>query len=75
MENPIKPGTEVKFKKQFGAMHNGIIKAVWLAESGVQYQIAFFNQGILQEPYVPRQMFDVVEHDPIPAGFRLPPCE
>jgi hypothetical protein len=39
--------------------------------NSVQYQVAFFNQGTLQEPYIPRQMFDVVDHDPIPAGFRL----
>lgn len=55
----VKPGTEIKFKKQFSVNYNGIVKAVWIGDGSVQYQISYFNQGIVQEPYVLREMFDV----------------
>lgn len=71
MDNLLRPGQEVKFRKQFANVHNGIIKAVWISGEGVLYQVQYFNQGIIQEPYVVREMFEVVEGDPIPAGFRL----
>jgi hypothetical protein len=67
----LKPGQEVRFKKQFANIHNGIIKAVWISDNGVLYQVMYFNQGTIQEPYVQRQMFDVVDSPPTPAGFQL----
>jgi hypothetical protein len=70
-ENILRPGTEVKFKKQFANVHNGLIKAVWISSDGVLYQVVYFNAGHIEEPYLPREMFDVVETDPVPAGFRL----
>ena len=69
-EDFLRPGQEVKFKKQF-AIINGVIKAVWIGENGVQYQVAYFNQGKLEEPYVIREMFEPVNEQPIAAGFRL----
>lgn len=70
-DNIVKPGTEVKFKRQFATNYNGIIKAVWIGESGVQYQVAYFNQGVMQEPYVTRDMFEVVDQRPISTGFQI----
>ena len=66
----LKPGQEVKFKRQFANI-NGIIKAVWISDNGVLYQVVYFNQGKIEDPYVTRGMFDVVEEQPVPAGFRL----
>lgn len=73
IDNPLKPGTEVKFKKQFANAFHGIIKAVWISSDGVLYQVQYFNNGHVEEPYVLREMFDVVDGDPIAAGFRLNP--
>ena len=69
-EDVLKPGQEVKIKKQFGNM-NGIIKAVWIGSNGVQYQVQYFNAGKLEDPYIVREMFDPVNEQPIQAGFRL----
>lgn len=69
--NILKPGQEVKFKKQFANVHNGIIKAVWISNNGVLYQVAYFTNGKLEEPYVPRAMFDPVNEEPAQVGFRL----
>jgi hypothetical protein len=71
MTEYVKPGQEVKFKKQFNSAHNGIIKAVWISNNGVLYQVAYFVQGKLEEPYIQREMFDIVDEEPIAAGFRL----
>lgn len=65
----IKPGTEVKTKHQYGGI-NGVVKAVWVGESGVQYQIAYMANGSLQEPYLPRVMFDIAPAT-TPVGFQL----
>lgn len=70
-EDILRPGTEIQFKKQFANVHNGIIKAVWISNNGVLYQVVYFNQGKIEDPYVQREMFDVVESPPTPAGFRL----
>lgn len=69
----LKPGTLVKFKSQYSPIR-GVIKAVWIGDGGIQYMVAYMNNGELRDPYVPREMFDVVEEEPIPSGFRLNPA-
>lgn len=73
MMDIVKPGTEVRFKKQFAANMHGIVKAVWIGGTGgpdtVQYQIQYCHNGQFHEPYVLREMFEVVEGPEKPAGF------
>ena len=71
MEEFLKPGQEVKFKRQFAPGVGGIIKAVWISNHGVLYQVQYFIQGKMEEPYVMKEMFDTVDEQPAPAGFRL----
>lgn len=69
----LKPGTLVKFKKEYSPIR-GVIKAVWIGDGGIQYMVAYMNNGELRDPYVPREMFDVVDEEPLPYGFRLNPA-
>lgn len=66
----IRPGTEIKFKKQFSNI-NGIVKAVWIGGDGVQYEVTYMHNGVINNQYIPKEMFEVVDHQPAPAGFRL----
>lgn len=66
----IKPGTLVRFKKEYANIR-GVVKAVWIGEGGIQYMVAYLNAGELRDPYVPKEMFEIVDEEPIPAGFRL----
>ena len=73
MEEILRPGTEVKIKKQFGVLPNAIISAVFMAggSGGVQYELCYFYSGDLKKGYIPREMFDVVTEEPVGIGFRL----
>lgn len=69
----MKPGQEVKFRKQFGgsSINHGTIKAVWISSNGVLYQVAYIHSGKLEEPYVPGEMIEPVNNEPLPTGFQL----
>lgn len=69
-ENIVKPGTRVKFKKEYSNM-NGVVKAVWIGDGSILYMIAYFRDGTFCDPYVPREMFDIVDDNELPVGFQL----